>query len=331
MKALIRLAGLFVFAVLGMPALAAEEESGPASLAVDLNGDGRAETISWRVSSKDGDNAFHQVTVTDAGGKVLWRSPQVRAADDPMAFGEFDFGFSLPEFAGDLEQDGTVEMIVPAPQSDVSPTFFRVFRWSGAAFEPKFSRALTGPGKKDALFSWTENPRNGDYWVQRWHGASAEGGWVADLVALPRGDTVFMGTAVLVPKGGKFQLLRWIHTPLNMSAASAEPEPAAPAADANGYRARLSARDHVNSSGGALKRIGDILRQDRANVHRGTHRDAEDQVDGRFADAAQREALAAMQVRVVGGSAAVNRIVNGTPVVKVTFSGNEVRVEIVSD
>ncbi len=330
MKALVRLVGLFVFAVLGMPALA-EEESGPASLVVDLNGDGRPETISWRVSSKDGDNAFHQVTVTDAGGKVLWRSPQVRAADDPLAFGEFDFGFSLPEFAGDLEQDGTVEMIVPAPQSDVSPTFFRVFRWSGTAFEPKFSRALTGSAKKGALFSWTENPRNGDYWVQRWHGASAEGGWIADLVALPQGDKVLMGTAVLVPKAGKFQLLRWIHTPMNLSTASAEPEPAAPVADANGYRARLSARDHVNSSGGALKRIGDILRQDRANVHRGVNRDAEDQVDGRFADAAQREALAAMQVRVVGGSAAVNRIVNGTPVVKVTISGNEVRVEIVSD
>jgi hypothetical protein len=183
------------------------------------------------------------------------------------------------------------------------------------------------------LLSWTETPREGEYWVQRWHGASAEGGWIVDLVALPRGDQVRMGTAVLVPKAGKFQLLRWIHAPANLPAATADPAPvpAAPPADGNGYRARLSARDHVNSSGAGLKRIGDILRQDRANVHRGTHRDAEDQVDGRFADPAQREALAAMRFRVIGGAAAVNRIVNGTPVVKVTFNGDEARVEVVSD
>jgi hypothetical protein len=156
------------------------------------------------------------VLVSDADGKVLWRSPEVRDANHPLAFGEFDFGSSLPEFAGDVDRDGTVEML-------------------------------------------------------------------------------------------------------------------APAAGANSYRARLSAQDHVNSNGVALKRVGDIVRQDCANVHRGTHRDAEDQVDGRFADAAQREALSAMRFRVIGGATAVNRIVNGTPVVKVTIDGDEARVEIVSD
>lgn len=332
MKASIRLlvvSAISIFALVP-ESRTAEEESGPETLTAGLNGSGKPCTITRRVAAKDGDNTFHQVIVSDADGRILWRSPDVRDTDHAFAFGEFDFGSSLPEFAGDLDRDGTVKMLVPAPQSDVSPTFFRVFRWNGSAFEPQFSRAITGQARKGALLSWTGNPRNGDYWVQRWHGASVDGGWIVDLVALTKDNQIFMGTAVLVPKKGKFQLLRWIHTPLKLSTA-AEPKPVESGAAANSYRARLSALDHVNSSGGELKRISDILRQDRANVHRSTHRDPEDQVDGRFAEAAQREALATMRVRVIGGATAVNRIVNGAPVVKVTINGDEVRVEIVSD
>lgn len=312
---------------------AAEWDGPPETLRVDLTGDGRPATISRRQIGKDTElGTFYQLLVTAADGRVLWRSPELLDVQHPMVFGSFDFGVTLPEIAGDIDGDGTVEMLVPAPQSDVSPTFFRVFRWTGNAFEPQFSRALTGPGRAGAEFAWTEKPRTGDFWVGHWLRASAEG-WVVQLVALPSGDRVLTGTAVLVPKAGRFQMLRWLEAPAGPTPAAADPPPAprAPAGAINGYQARLSAQDHYNSAGVPLTRLGDILRQDRANVHRGLHRDPEDQVDSRFGAAAAREAFGALRIRVVGGQAAVNRILQGTPVVRVTFAGDGAQVEILSD
>jgi hypothetical protein len=86
----------------------------------------------------------------------------------------------------------------------------------------------------------------------------------------------------------------------------------------------------VNSSGAALKTVVDILRQDRANYHRGTHRDPEDQGDERFASADARAALAAIPASVLGGSESEARIFNGSPVVQVTISEGAVRVEVVN-
>ncbi len=303
--------------------MAQEDASDPQSLVADLNGDGKRETISWRRLGGDTETGvFQQVVVRDASGAILWKSPQILDAGHPLAFGEWDFGVSLPQLAADVDGDGKVEMLVPAPQSDVSPTYFRVFRWSGSAFEPVQSRALTGAGKKGAIFGWTDSPPSSAYWVQQWLGASPEGGWVVELATLPESGEYRSATAVLVTKGEGFELIRWIRPP-ESPAAQAE------AGEAVRYRARLSAADHVNSSGNALKKVIDILRQDRANYHRGTHRDAEDGGEDRFAAPEAREALAGLPVTVHGGGEAEAEIVGGTPVVDVTVAGGAVEVEIV--
>ena len=48
------------------------------------------------------------------------------------------------------------------------------------------------------------------------------------------------------------------------------------------YVARLSAKDHFNSSGGRLDSAAAIIRQDRANFHKFGRRDAEDELDYSF-------------------------------------------------
>lgn len=309
---------------------AAEEAAEPAVLIADLNGDGRPEMISRRRLGADSETGtYFQIVVKDASDAVLWKSPEVLDPNHPLAFGEWHFGISLPQLAGDVDRDGKVELIAPAPQSDVSPTFFRVLQWTGNAFEPKFSRALSGQGRKGAVFGWTGNPSTNDYWVQQWLGSSPEGGWVVELASLPEGGEMRIATAVLSPKSGGFELIRWIQPPARVGATIENDPVASPAAIV--YRARLSAKDHVNSSGVALKKVIDILRQDRANVHRSIHRDPEDQIDQRFASADEREQLASMTATVRGGAKAEARIVSGSPVVEVRVTGREVRVEVVND
>ena len=92
------------------------------------------------------------------------------------------------------------------------------------------------------------------------------------------------------------------------------------------YIARLSEADHTNSDGKRLKSVGDILRQDRANVHKFNIIDAEDQVDNTFADLKARERIPMMLSR---GSIDKNTkvaILNGTPVVLVNIYKNRIEV-----
>lgn len=318
--------------VIGMTAsipAADEIPEDPVVVIADFDGDGRRESISTAPAGPETDaGTFFRLVVKDADGTVIWTSPRTQDTGHPLAFGSWHFGVSLPQMAADLDGDGRPELIVPAPQSDVSPTVFRVFRWTGQGFEPQSSRSLSGRGRKNAAFKWTDDPPVSDYWVQQWLGISAEGGFVVELASLPEGAELRVATAVLARKGSSFELVRWIQTPSRLGEPVAE-HASPPAGDT--YRARLSARDHLNSSGEILKKVIDILRQDRANVHRATHRDAEDQADNRFDSAQAREALGRMPVTVVGGASAVSRILNGTPVVQVQTANGGLRVEIVGD
>jgi hypothetical protein len=88
------------------------------------------------------------------------------------------------------------------------------------------------------------------------------------------------------------------------------------------YRAHLSERDHFNSNGERLRSAAAIIRQDRANFHRFGIRDPADQSDVFFTDVNNRAELEALIERGASEPGAINRIVNGTPMVRVDiFSG----------
>jgi hypothetical protein len=88
------------------------------------------------------------------------------------------------------------------------------------------------------------------------------------------------------------------------------------------YKAQLSERDHFNSNGERLRSAAAIIRQDRANFHRFGIRDPADQSDVFFTDVNNRAELEALVERGTSEPHAINRIVNGTPMVRVDiFSG----------
>jgi hypothetical protein len=83
------------------------------------------------------------------------------------------------------------------------------------------------------------------------------------------------------------------------------------------YVARLSAADHFTSNGERLTSAAAIIRQDRANFHRFGVRDPEDESDPFFADQDNRAALEQMLERGRAAPGVIDRVVNGTPLVRV--------------
>ncbi len=103
------------------------------------------------------------------------------------------------------------------------------------------------------------------------------------------------------------------------------------------YTARLSARDHFNSSGERLTSAAAIIRQDRANFHKFGKRDAEDEADSFFASAHNRELLEKLLERGSAKKAAILAIINGTPLIRVEVctdartGGDYIRVSLIDN
>ncbi len=95
------------------------------------------------------------------------------------------------------------------------------------------------------------------------------------------------------------------------------------------YRARLSARDHLNSRGQPLGSAAKIIRQDRANYHRFGVRDPEDQGDLLYHRKGARNDL---ERRVRGALSPYEQraILVGTPVIEVMVSTRFTTVRVLS-
>ena len=88
------------------------------------------------------------------------------------------------------------------------------------------------------------------------------------------------------------------------------------------YTARLGHADHFNSYGERLTSVAAIIRQDRANYHVFGRYDREDERDSFFASKRNRAILESMLQNGRISRAALNEIVNGEPLVKVSIWNN---------
>jgi hypothetical protein len=97
------------------------------------------------------------------------------------------------------------------------------------------------------------------------------------------------------------------------------------------YTARLSPADHYNSNGVRLHSAAAIIRQDRANYYVYGIRDNEDEPDSFFSVKSNRARLEQMLENGRATPDAVDKIVNGTPLIRVDIYSNGINVTVVSD
>ncbi len=289
-------------------------------------GNGATDTLKWRkIGGNEEVGTFYQIVLTDANKQKLWTSPDTMDVDDPMAFGEWHFGISMPSASFDLDGNGRDVWMAPAPQSDVSPTFFRVFRWTGSTFRQDFVKSLSGDAKQGGKFSWTSNPSEKQWWIQSW-GKRESGGIWATAVRYSASD-VQEAKIFLTPTGKPDSPLSVAKSSL---AQTTSPQ-SKTSSTKRSYRAKLSANDHRNSSGEPLKTVNDILRQDRANFYKYGLRDKADEADPWFASAENRTLFSKCDAVVVGDFQEKNKILHGTPTVEVVFENDTFFVKVLSE
>jgi len=97
------------------------------------------------------------------------------------------------------------------------------------------------------------------------------------------------------------------------------------------YTARLSPRDHYNSNGVRLTSAAAIIRQDRANFYVYGLRDSEDEPDSFFSSKSNRARLEEMLENGRATRDAIDRVINGTPLIRVDIYANGINVTVLSD
>lgn len=180
-------------------AVAADPKAGQVyrSVKADLNGDGKPEKIGLVAYGHGPGGYYGRLKVWDSGGQLLWQAPAVKSPSDPFAFGSWEYGSS------NIEWIGPQELISALPQSDVRPTTFKRFRWTGSAYEPAGQGYLLESGDG---FVWSK--------PFEWDGVRPLT-WVVSLVdgsvlSVRGGDQYLNGTARLEPTAQGFRVVRWL-------------------------------------------------------------------------------------------------------------------------
>ena len=263
-------------------------------------------------------------------GTLRWEGPRAVDSEHPLAFGDWHYGYSLPQIAADIDGDGAVELVAPAPQSDVSPTWYRVFRWTSAGFLPLKPGALMEKPPGSGQFAWYRGEDYQGIWISAFLRANADGSLRVSVMDYRAGATPRTGEANVAADGGGFRVKDW---PVPMRALadmpSPEPDGSSPPGGVVIYRARLSKADHFNSAGAALTSVVGILRQDRANYHAGRG-DDDDGPDPLFRDRSGRATMDQRQAVPVGQKEAAwsEAILQGTPMVEVEVTADRLKVKI---
>ena len=244
----------------------------------DLDGDGTPERIVLeKFAETENEGAFYQLLVLRQNGEALWKGPRKPDAENTLVFGAWHFGVQFPELVADIDGDGAMELVAPMPQSDVSPTYFRVARWHEGEFVPVRNGVLLESPQDSGRFPWSLFDAWQGVWISGFQNVERDGEFVVNATEYQEGAVPRSGEALVVKAGDGFAVKKWIR-PL---AAEVDAVPEATGREGVSYRARLRAGDHFNSRGARLTTVADILRQDRANYYKGKG-DGEDAADPHF-------------------------------------------------
>ena len=284
-------AGAFV--LLAQTTVRAQDES-PKSWLADLDGDGVDERIEARFTGRSDIGKFYHLVVLDKDGEALWTGPKAMDEDNRLVFGEWHFGVSMPQAVGDVDADGKVELIAPAPQSDVSPTAFRVLRWDGKGFKPVRVAQLMEKPRESDRFPWADSEEYEGRWISAFESIEPGNTATVEITEYAGGSSVKSGVAIVGLDAKGMGLRKWVKPLKTTSEEQPEPEQAANTGTASNagilanYMCQLGPEDMRSSTGERLTSLRDVLAQDRANYHRFKIRHRRDMPDENYFNTPER-------------------------------------------
>ncbi|MBN9417400.1 MAG: hypothetical protein J0I12_18275 [Candidatus Eremiobacteraeota bacterium] len=172
------------------------------SVQADLNGDGKPEKIGLVAYGHFPAGFFGRLKVWDSSGKLLWQAPAVKTPQDAYAFGNWEYGSSTIEWVGGND------LISAKPQSDVRPTTYKRFRWTGTAYVPNGVGYLLSNDNSDT-YTWTKPFEWDGMKPLNWIVSLAKGQQDSNVMAA-HGDQYLSGSAELQPTATGFQVTRWL-------------------------------------------------------------------------------------------------------------------------
>ena len=281
----------------------------------DLNRDGVYERVTWQkfVTTELGD--YYQIVVEDRKGNIIWRGPKTTKESSPFFIASLDTGVSIPELIADIDKDGYMEMLIPAPASDVSPLWYKRLKWENGKFIPMRTAILQyDPYSRDIPLKW----------VYRYPGTYSFWGYMLKRV----NNKIKASIAGIYPDGSSDYGEVYLYFTNRGAIIDSWIKPLKGPKKEKvrfSYIAKLSLKDHYSSKGIRLTRVADIIRQDRANFYKGK-KDLEDKSDPIFIDSTERDSLSEYKVYLHNISR--DTIINQTPIVKVKVDLNLGKIDI---
>jgi len=205
---------LFFFCILPVLAQYSQPKEGDIyqHFSIDLNKDGNTEEIIIKIYKVDENmGAFGQIIVLNSSGKTIWAGPKNSDIGDPMTFGSWDFGSSLIEVAGDIDKDGSVEIICTKPVSDVRFTPYKLLRWKNNKFYPVCKGTVlvenpSGSGK----YPWSNREGYKGRWISEFKSLNKDGTCTVKITEFTSDSQGKEGEAIVTGDSKGFHISKWV-------------------------------------------------------------------------------------------------------------------------
>lgn len=119
-----------------------------------------------RVSKVESDEYWAELEFSGNPEAEKWKAEVTSDSMDVYAFGVWMDGSGLPVYFGDIDGNGKPELLATVPKGDLSPTTFRIFRWTGDNLLFVKKRSLVS---LDGEFHWVQlkEETSAGPWIER--------------------------------------------------------------------------------------------------------------------------------------------------------------------
>lgn len=181
------------------------------SFKIDLNRDGKPETVEVKAVQVGEAGYTGQLFVKNAAGTVIWQGPRYEPGRDSidadeLYFGSWPVGEGRVSLVQDLEGDGKVDLVMGAPQSDLRSRTWRIFTWNGKGFVFSDKGSLVETKPNSGQFSFVNRVVTQGSWVDQISLSGKD--LIAEIMIVKAGDWK-AGSAKMQVNPEGMRLLNW--------------------------------------------------------------------------------------------------------------------------